>query len=350
MIFRKTKTLGLDMGTRKIKGVVLEQKGQDIILDSLTLHDHRMDPHAKSNSNKDVDLLKSLIDAKNLKGSKVAAAIEDREFELMITDLPPLSEEEISLAIQSKIESKAGSEIANFSFDYLKILNRKAEAEETYLVYYTKMNLIREIAELLENSSLVPLAIESNLHAAIESLKFNGYVNEHDTNILVDIGENHTSIGLVSKGDLIHVNNIRAGGADINESLRVKHQLNYREAEELKINFQFEKTENTEISALNQTIEDGYSKIIVGIHDSITYLKAAFKDQMIMNVFLIGGGANKKGIQEILEEGLNIPVHVPNALKNIQIFAHSKHNPETLAKVAIELHPAIGLALRGIAA
>ncbi len=349
MIFRKKPLIGIDLGSRKIKAISLQKNGEEIILSSLSLYDSKLDSTTPVNSTKDPAILGAIIESNAWEGAKAATAMEDSDFQQMIVELPPMSEEETLTAIQGKVESKGGMEIENFCYDYLQLFNRKNEPEVNFLVYFTKSENVKNCVNILESAHLTPVAINSNLNAILDSLLFNGYVTENDNNVVVDIGESHISIGLISRSDLIHTNCLRNGSGEINQVLQKGLQISYKEAEDLKRSYALEKQEGVQADPSQQLIEDGYSKMVVTIHDSITYLKAAYKDQVIHNIFLVGGGANKTGLAEILEESLNIPVLIPNALKNIQLFAHSGHNPETLAQSGPELHCAVGLALRGVA-
>ncbi len=348
MIFRRKKHLGIDLGSRKAKVVSLVKSGNEVMLVDIALFDHKLENSGSALGSQDPEFLKSLVEGMGLEGSYAASSLEDGEVQQMTVHLPRLTDEEVHSAIQAKIEAKVGAEIQQYSFDYQKLSNRKAEPEETYLVYFTKLEKIHEEVKLFEHAKLKPIAIESNLHSILESLRFNGYVSENETNVIVDIGDSHISIGLVNRGDLLNLNVIRNGIGEINNTLVREYQIGFEQAEELKRSYSLDQADSSNDDPMKQVLEDGYSKIVIALHDSITFLKAAYKDQVINSIYLVGGGANKEGLVPILEESLNIPVVVANALKNIQIFTHSKHNPETLAAAAAELHPAVGLALRGV--
>lgn len=348
MIFRRKKHLGIDLGSRKAKIVSLVKSGNEVMLADVALFDHKLENSGSALGSQDPEFLKSLVEGMGLEGSYAVSSLEDGEVQQMTVHLPRLTDEEIHSAIQAKIEAKVGTDIQQYSFDYHKLSNRKGEPEETYLVYFTKLEKIHEEVRLFEQAKLKPVAIESNLHSILESLRFNGYVSENETNVIVDIGDSHISIGLVNRGHLLNLNVIRNGIGEINNILVREYQISFEQAEELKRSYSLDHADSTNEDPMKQVLEDGYSKIVIALHDSITFLKAAYKDQVINSIYLVGGGANKEGLVPILEESLNIPVVVANALKNIQIFTHSKHNPEILAAAAAELHPAVGLALRGV--
>lgn len=349
MIFRRKKHVGIDLGSRKAKIVSLAKSGNEVMLVDIALFDHKLENSGSALGSQDPEFLKSLVEGMGLEGSYAASSLEDGEVQQMTVHLPRLTDEEVHSAIQAKIEAKVGEEIQQYSFDYQKLSNRKGDPEETYLVYFTKLEKIHDEVKLFELAKLKPVAIESNLHSILESLRFNGYVSENETNVIVDIGDSHISIGLVNRGDLLNLNVIRNGIGEINNILVREYQVSFEQAEELKRSYSLDHTESDPSEdPMKQVLEDGYSKIVIALHDSITFLKAAYKDQVINSIYLVGGGANKEGLVPILEESLNIPVVVANALKNIQIFTHSKHNPEKLAAAAAELHPAVGLALRGV--
>jgi type IV pilus assembly protein PilM len=346
MMNLRKKVLGLDIGSRTVKGAVLSRKGSEVHLQDFLFHDLRQDPAAPEEDR--LDTISALIDRRGFKNLSVAGCIDDKEVQVMLIALPEMPDGEIEAAVRNKIEAKTGGDSSNLSIDFIRIPPAVGSREIMIRAYYTNLGAVKLQADALEYARLRPLSIESCLQATIEALRFNEYINERDAAVVVDIGETHTSIGLVIGGVLAQLNALRVGSGDINENLSSSFKCDYEASEKMKIAYRLEKSDPGAAENLNRIIEDGYYQIILGIHDTVSYYKAAFKEQTITSLLLTGGGANKDGLASLVSQSLSIPATVPNALRKIQIFDGNDERREALPALASQLHSAIGLALRGV--
>lgn len=346
----RNKLLGLDIGSRSIKAAVLQKKGGDVYLSDYVFHDLRANNMIAPSAGSQLNLVQAIIDGRGLRRHNVSGCIDDKDVQVAHLTFPEMSDEEISAAVINKIEAKTGIDGSELSIDHLIVgkIPASGSVEVLVRVYYTRMDVVRQQADFLEKTHLRPVSLESYLQATIETLRFNDYINTHDTCVVVDIGESHTSVGLVIGGNLAQLNTIKVGSGDINENLMNSFQCSYLEGEKMKLSYRLEKSDPGVAENMNRVIEDGYYRIILGIHDTISYYKAAFKDQLILNLLLTGGGAQKEGLAALMEQSLSIPTVVPNPLRKIQIFGKKNEKRENLPELAAHLHPAIGLALRGL--
>lgn len=346
----KNKTLGLDIGSRSIKGAILEKKGADILLTDYLFHDLQANDAIVHPGDNRLDLVQALVEGRGLSKSRVSSCIDDKEVQVIHLTFPEMSDADLSAAIRNKIEAKTGIESAELAIDHLTVgkVPGAGSMELLVRVYFTRMDIVKQKTLALQGANLQPVSMESCLQATIETLRFNDYLNTHDTCVVADIGESHTSVGLVIGGHLAQLNTIRVGCGEINENLMNSFQCSYGESEKMKLAYRLEKSEPGGAENMNRVIEDGYYRIILGIHDTVSYYKAAFKDQLIVNMLITGGGAQKEGLANLMEQSLNIPTVVPNPLRKIQIFKNGSTDREKISSLAAHLHPAIGLALRAV--
>lgn len=350
MLNMKKKIFGIDIGKRSIKGVLLSKKGTEVFLDDYLYFDLQETNNMPTNQDQQLTFLSALVDGVGLKDQMVAASVDDKEVQILNLSMPKMPENELTLAIKNEIEAKTGINAADVSMDYL-ISNQlvKNGAHNLSLnVFFSRLETIKEHVKMLETAHLRPVSLESSMQSTVEMLRFNEYVRPSDTHVVVDIGEFHTSLGLVVNGNLVQMNTLRQGSGDINEKLMERFRCNYKESELMKLSFKIEKEESNTTDIVSKVIEEGYYQLIVGIHDTIAYYRASHKDSLIMNVILTGGGAQKEGLAEMIEQGTNIPTELANPLRKIQIFHNSDPSHEKLPQLGAYLHSAIGLALRGV--
>jgi type IV pilus assembly protein PilM len=296
-------------------------------------------------------VLGALIEGSGLQDLSASSCIDDLEVKMLNFQLPPLPEAEIAQILANEVESKTGEQASSLSVDYI-ISARTPRSVDGGLEHHTfitrKDSMLKQVA-LLASAALVPVSLESSIQATIEGLRFNGYLEPATASVVVDIGEAHITLALILDGELVQMTSGKLGTGAINERLMQNFSCTYLESEERKLAYQLEQSEIPSIDPATKIIEEGYYQIIVHIHDTINYYKASYKDQTISTVILTGGGAQKKGLDQALEQTIGLPVIKADALRNLEIFANRDlEEQERLPALSPFFHTAIGLALRGV--
>jgi type IV pilus assembly protein PilM len=352
--FRK-KILGIDLGHRSVKGVILSRRGTEVILEDYFYVDLKETLEEGREDDRFPSVLAALIDGAGLRNTQVASAIEDRELQVVNFSLPGMPEEELQKAVRNELEVQLGLSANDLAIDYSVTsasgeITRPSPAQLNVHAFYTKRANVQEHLNLLESASLRPFAVESALHAALEAARFNDYLPAEESCLLVDVGESHTSVGLVTQGELIQFNVIRVGSGDINQSLMQQLECTYHDSELRKLSYKLEHDEGAAVDPDAKAIEQGYYQIILGIHDTAAYFRASRKTQGLKSIVLTGGGLMNEGAISLMENSLNLPVVVVDPLRKIQIFkGNDSADRERLPRIGPMLHVAVGLALRGVA-
>jgi type IV pilus assembly protein PilM len=350
----KKKILGLDLGHRSLKGVLLSRRGGEVALEDYFYVDLREKLDDGLDDPDFPRLLGAVVEGRGMRNALVASAFEDRDLQVVSLSLPPIPESELRAAVLNALEAQLGQSTADLAVDFactspLPEGTRPGVPGASVHAYYAKIETVRSQLRVLENARLQPHSLESALHAALEAARFNGFVTDEETSLLVDVGERHTSVGLVSGGELVQINTSRLGAGDINAGLMEQLGCDYHESELRKLSYRLEKEEGQAGDDEGKTIEQGYYQIVVAIHDTVTYLRAARKTHSIKNVVLSGGGLLKDGAAALIEQSTGLPVTVLDPLRNVQIYGKGGADRERLPELAPLLHVAVGLALRGVA-
>lgn len=345
----RKKILGLDIGSRSVKGVILSRQGSQVSLDNYFYVDLPEALGGPASAAQIERVVADLVEGAGLRKALVASAIEDRELQVVSLSLPSMPESELRAAVLNELEAQLGIEAKELAVDFTVAPPRNERATELAVqAFYAKLEAVKSHLDLLEAAHLRPLAVEGAMHAALETARFNEYVNLEETCLLVDAGDSHTSVGLVVRGELVQVNTIRTGAGEINQQLMQQFGCTFENSELRKLAFRMEKEEADEQTEA-KTIEQGYYEIIVAIHDTATYFRASRKAQNIERVILAGGGLMKEGAPALIEQSLGLPVTVVDPLRKIEIFGGKAGDRERLPRIGAMLHVAVGLALRGVA-
>lgn len=345
--FRK-KVLGLDIGSRCVKGILLSKGRGQVALEKYFYLDLPEALNGAPSPELVRQLVADLVAGAGLQKYLVASAIEDREMQVVTLSLPAMPENDLRSAVVSEIETQLGTDSKELSIDYSILPSSDERSSLQVLAYYTKREAVTSHLGVLENAGLKPYSVECAMHAALEAARFNDYIQGDETCLLVDSGDTHTSIGLVSKGELLQFSSIPSGSGAINQQLMDQFSCSFQNSELRKLNHRLEKAEGAE-DPEGRSIEQGYYELIVSIHDTATYFRASRKAQSIQKVVIMGGGLMKDGVAGLLEQSLNVPVILADPLRKIEIFGGKEGDRERLPQISPMMHVAVGLALRGVA-
>ncbi|MES2059533.1 MAG: rod shape-determining protein [Patescibacteria group bacterium] len=163
-------------------------------------------------------------------------------------------------------------------------------------------------------------------------------ISEPIGSLVVDIGGGTTDIAIISLGGIVHSKNVKIAGDKLNTDIisflrgELKILIGERTAEEIKISIgNVMRSDNpAEMAVRGRDLITGLPREVViteadvreAIGTSVEALVEAVKevieitppevisDIMYRGLHLVGGGALIKGMKDLLEESLKIPVHV----------------------------------------
>ena len=163
-------------------------------------------------------------------------------------------------------------------------------------------------------------------------------INDPVGNMIVDIGGGTTDIAIISLGGIVHSRNVKIAGDKLNSDItqflknELKILIGEKTAEDIKINIGGVISGDTplemavrgrdlitglprEVIITESDVRDAIAGSIDGLIESIKEVieitpPEVVSDIMHRGLHLVGGGALIRGMRELLEEALKIPVHV----------------------------------------
>jgi rod shape-determining protein MreB and related proteins len=163
-------------------------------------------------------------------------------------------------------------------------------------------------------------------------------INDPTGNMIVDIGGGTTDIAIISLGGIVHSRNIKIAGDKLNNDIiqflknELKILIGEKTAEDIKITLgsviiNDSPSEMTvrgrdlitglprEVVITESDVREAIANSIDGLIESVKEVieitpPEVVSDIMHRGVHLVGGGALIRGMQDLLEEVLKIPVHV----------------------------------------
>lgn len=253
--------------------------------------------------------------------------------------------------IEAQVELEAGNHIPyprdDVRLDFAVMGPAKREDGENFLevlVAAARTEVAKSLQEAIEVADLTvevmdvePLVIENAYGVVAEQLQ----IDPTELVALVDIGATTISLSVMQNGLGIFRRDQPFGGGSLERELRQRMGTSQEEAlaalrhGDLPSNFEesvLEPYRDTQVQNINRLLQ---------------YFYSGTEHSSVHRILLTGGGANTKGLPEVIDERLGIPTHVANPLAGMSLGSGLKGADLTADAPALFL--ATGLALRSFA-
>ena len=319
-LFKKD-ILGVDLGSRTLKGVKLKKdKDGRVRLTNHFFHDLALTSEAYPDCDP-TEAFKAAIETQGLKQSHSASAIKDSEVMSFTLNLPPMSERELSQVVPQEIAEQAHITVEDHSIDYLVQADPKNSEATQIKAYCVKRDVVIEQMKSLQGAGLRPKSVESEMMAIVAMLKFNGYVDKNDVSVVFDLGETNLVSGLIAEGGLCLTQSSGTSFGAVNRLLQNEFSLSYDAAEKIKLDFDFLTGPSDGASMLNEAVETSFAEVFKSIKQALEFYKECPESSSrIDKVYLLGGGSQLKSVAQIIEIFFKVPAQIVNPFRNIDIF------------------------------
>lgn len=365
----KPKTFGLDISDLSLKIVKLKKRGEFCNLASFG--EERIKPGIiKEGEIKDEDKLAEIIKTglRKVKGEKlktkyvIASLPEEKSF-LQVIQMPKMSKEDLKSAVIYEAENYIPLPIQEVYLDseIISPVDNHSDKFNVLLVALPK-KIINSYLSSLKKAGLQPKALE------IESLSVaRALIKDRATTspvLLIDLGETRTNFAVFAGHTLRFTSSISVSAGNFTEIISKNLGLSLTEAERLKMKYGLEKRiafkikdKETEIRKEEGEIFEALIPVLVDLIQQIKRYLEYYQTHVgydlpseskgVTKILLCGGGANLRGLSELLALELKIPVEIANPWVNI-LSQDQKDMPELSAEKSLSYTTALGLALRGI--
>lgn len=321
--FNKNSPIGLDIGSHAIKMAQISQDRHKVKLEKLVLEERPVsfleNPSRDPNVLK--EFLKDIFKKHNVRGPVYINAPQNT-VHMKSLSLPKIPLSEVEQAVRWEMKQTYAGERSGFSFDYV-ILNKDkssyAETLEIMTISSSKKDLLGTV-DTLESLGLKVLAIEPEEFSLLEALLFSQAINAKEVVLLLDIGEQSTSLSIIRDKEICFTRTLNFSA----------HGLRKIPKEAVGVEL------DNLVSAIQHTFK--------------YYSYQLMKSQITQfhRLILAGGGASFPLLLSFLKDRLKIPVEMANPLTGFDIIKGSNLGQEALKENAARLGAAIGLALRAV--
>lgn len=311
--------LGIDIGTHSVK---LIEIGREKDVYTLLAAGSVPTPNKALSSPVAADLeaiayvVKQLVRDTGAKSDKVNIALPEAQVFTRVIEVPPLSERELTSAIQWEAEQYIPLPLDQVNMDFT-ILRQAAETTtgkmEVLLIAAPKA-LIERYMTILELSDLTPAYAETEIVASTRAIT-KSVANLHNV-MLLSIGSQTTELTILHDGVIAFTRSISAGGEALSRALSQSLDFTVVQAEEYKKTYGLQRglLEGKLVTAMEPIM----TTILGEMKRAIAFFSEKYAQDRIEAVVLAGGSAKLPGLVSYITEQIAVETQIANPWVGIQ--------------------------------
>src|SRR5262252_5009792 len=347
LLNRKKQLVGLDIGSSAIKAVELtkskigyqlsgfsyESLGPDAVVDGAI-----MDAPAVAEGIK-----KTFLTSK-FKMKAVATGVSGHSVIVKRVVVPAATPSEIAASIQWDAEQYIPFDITDVNLDYQVVgpgVTASEEAGMEVVLVAAKKDKIQNHTNVISLAGRNPEVVDIDAFALQNVYEANYSVRANDTVALLNIGASLMNINITKGGMPLFIRDVSVGGNQYTDILQKELQLNFQEAEDLKLG----RTGGSEVEMVQPLLESITDLLISEVQKTFDFFRETYPSETITQVLISGGASKMVGLAERIQTAFSYPTSVLDPFRSITLGP--KVNAIRVTSLGPALAVAVGLALRG---
>jgi type IV pilus assembly protein PilM len=344
---RQKPLVGLDIGSSGIKAVELakhkkgyrltgfahEPLGPDAVVDGAI-----MDAPAVAESIKQM-----FVNAK-FKPKAVATGVSGHSVIVKRVVVAALPQADVEASIQLDAEQYIPFEISEVNLDYQVVGEGTTASDEPgteVVLVAAKKDKIQNHTNVISLAGRSPEIVDIDAFALQNVFEANYTVNPTETIALLNIGASLMNINITKGGMPLFIRDVSVGGNQYTDILQKELQLNFQEAEDLKLG----RGDGAEVEMVQSLMESVTDMLLMEVQKTFDFFRETYPSETIARVLISGGTSHMPGLAERLEATFSYPTEILNPFKTIALGANVDAAKVTSLGPALAV--AVGLALRG---
>lgn len=336
--------VGLDIGSHAVKvcqlkktssGYTIQTLGSTVLPEGAVEDGTLNDPEVVSKAIS--DLFKNL----KIKNKKVGFSISGYSVIVKKVNLAVMGDSQLEDHIMSEAEQYIPFDIEDVYLDFQDLKTGLKETDRTdVMLVAAKKEIVDDYLDMLGGLNLTPVIVDVDGFALENTYEFNYQKNENVA--LVDIGASKMSINILSQGISVVARDIIVGSRQLTEQIQNVFDIDFEEAEGLKVGSIQDEEKREEIEDIFSTT---CTQWILEIKKAIDLYHSNHPDHPLKRLILSGGGAKVSGLIDFLAQETNIHVELFNPFLKMSTN-RKKIDPDYLEDIGPEMAIAAGIALR----
>ncbi len=336
--------VGIDIGSHAIKVCQLKRtdKAYAVVnLGSATLPEGAVDDGTLNDAEIVGKTIAELFKNLKIRKKKVGFSISGYSVIVKKVNLNVMSDKDLEEHILSEAEQYIPFDIDDVYLDFQDLKTNDEGLDRTdVMLVAAKKEIVDDYLEMLEELNLKPVIVDVDGFALENTYEYNYPKDENVA--LVDIGASKMNINIISNGISVVARDIVVGSRQLTEQIQIAFDLEFEEAEALKLGHTPAEEKQDEIADIFSTT---CTQWVLEIKKAIDLYHANHPDAPLGRLVLSGGGSKVSGLIDFLTNETGLPVELFNPFSNMTVNS-KKIDPDYLINIGPEMAIATGIAIR----
>ena len=347
-LFSKSKPLvGLDIGSSSLKAVELTKSKKGYQLAAFVYEPLAADAvvdGAVMDARSVAETIKQSFLAAKFKPKGVATGVSGHSVIVKRVVVPAATPDEVDISIEIDAEQYIPFDIAEVNLDYQVVGPGTTSAEEAgmeVVLVAAKKDKIQNHTNVISLAGRTADIVDIDAFALQNTFEANYTVDSDEPIALLNIGASLMNINITKGGMPLFIRDVSVGGNQYTDILQKELQLNFQEAEDLKLG----RSGGSEVEMVQPLLESITEMLIMEVQKTFDFFRETYPSETISRVLISGGTSRMVGLAEKIQETFGYPTEILDPFRSITLGP--KVDAEQVTSLGPALAVAVGLALRG---
>ena len=336
--------IGLDIGSHAIKVCQLKQvrSGYSIVtLGSAVLPEGAVDDGTLYDPKIVGESISTLFKNLKIKNKKIGFSISGYSVIVKKVSLAVMDDAALEEHIMEEAEQYIPFDIEDVYLDFQDLKTHGGDGDRTdVMLVAAKKEIVDDYLKMIRDLNLNPVIVDVDGFALENTYEYN--YQKTGNVALVDIGASKMNINILSNGISVVARDIIVGSRQITEQIQNIFDVEFEDAEALKLGFLPAEDRQQEIEEIFTAT---CTQWVLEIKKAIDLYHSNHPDRPLEKLFLSGGGSKVQGLTDFLARETGLSVELFNPFINMT-SKKRKIDSNYLNSIAPEMAIATGIALR----
>src|SRR5450755_1896949 len=228
--------------------------------------------------------------------------------------LPSMSDQELAETIQKEAAQHIPFDLADVNLDYQILSDDATSPTMDVLLVAVKKDKILNYTNVLSMAGKTPAIVDIDALALQNCYEYNYEPAPTQVVALLNLGASVMNINIVKGTTPLFPRDVSVGGHQYTDSLQKELDLNFEDAEKLKLG---EKVGTVSEDAKAPILQQVTEIIVLEIQKTFDFFRASAAGEHIEKIYLAGGSAKVPGLMEALRQEFSLPVEIFNPFQKI---------------------------------
>ncbi|PIE64771.1 MAG: pilus assembly protein PilM [Desulfobacterales bacterium] len=336
--------VGVDIGSHAVKVCQLKrtEKGYTVLnIGSVVLPEGAVDDGTLNEPDIVGEAIAELFKNLKIKSKKVGFSISGYSVIVKKVNLAVMEDDKLEEHIMTEAEQYIPFDIEDVYLDFQDLRTNTDENDRTnVMLVAAKKEIVDDYLEMLEDIGLQATIVDVDGFALENTYEYN--VPKSENVALVDIGASKMNINIISGGMSVVARDIVVGSRQLTEHIQNQFDIEFEEAEGLKLGTIPAGERQQEIEEIFLTV---CTQWVLEIKKAIDLYHSNNPEEPLDRIVLSGGGAKVSGLVDFLKQETGLDVELFNPFANMN-SNDKKIDRNFLKSVGPEMAIASGIAIR----